>query len=191
MLPYLIVGTANGSKESNSSKSMGTEMRPGDNTKKSQIQLFMSWGNVLRLVITCFGVNTEGALQQVVDPLTDIHVKSWVTILQHDFLLKMLALFCSALQEKWVTSSVQMPGMFMKVIKEVKMMTSWIPTCFLMAWFWICVQRFSGFLSFWKFCCNSFLTCKHEVKVHSKALHLIKWTINLFSQPHQSSPLIV
>lgn len=76
------------------------------------------------MVITCFGVNTEGALQQVVDPLTDIHVKSWVTILQHDFLLKMLALFCSALQEKWVTSSVQMPGMFMKVIKEVKMMTS-------------------------------------------------------------------
>lgn len=39
---YLIVGTANGSKESNSSKSMGTEMRPGDNTKKSQIQLFIS-----------------------------------------------------------------------------------------------------------------------------------------------------
>lgn len=49
-----------------------------------------------------------------------------------------------------------------------------------MAWLRICVQRFSGFLSFWKSCCNSFLTCKHEVKVQSEALDLIKWTITFF-----------
>lgn len=34
MVNYLIVGTENGSNESNSLRSMGTEMRPGENHKK-------------------------------------------------------------------------------------------------------------------------------------------------------------
>lgn len=40
MINYPIVGTANGSKESNSLRSMGTEMRPGESHKKSQIEQF-------------------------------------------------------------------------------------------------------------------------------------------------------
>lgn len=45
-------------------------------------------------------MNAERTLQQVVNPFTDIHVKSRVAILQHDFFLKVMALFGSALQEK-------------------------------------------------------------------------------------------
>ena len=51
----------------------------------------------LDFVVTCFWMDTEGALQQVVHPFTDIHVKPRVTILKHDFFLKVLAFFSSAL----------------------------------------------------------------------------------------------
>lgn len=55
---------------------------------------------VCGLVVTCFWMDTEGALQQVVHPFTDIDIESWVTILQHDFFLKVLALLGSALQKR-------------------------------------------------------------------------------------------
>lgn len=51
-------------------------------------------------MLTGFGMDTEGALQQMVYAFTDIHIETWVTILQHDFFLKVLALFGSALEEE-------------------------------------------------------------------------------------------
>lgn len=51
-------------------------------------------------MLTGFGMDTEGALQQMVYTFTDIHIETWVTILQHDFFLKVLALFGSALEEE-------------------------------------------------------------------------------------------
>lgn len=45
-------------------------------------------------------MDTEGALQQVVHPFTDIYIEPWVTILQHDLFLKVLALLGSALEEE-------------------------------------------------------------------------------------------
>lgn len=56
--------------------------------------------HVSRLVVTCFWVDTEGTLKQVVDPFADVDIKPRVTVLQHDFLLKVLALFGSALLDK-------------------------------------------------------------------------------------------
>lgn len=49
-------------------------------------------------MLTCFGMHAEGALQQMVHPFTDIHIEPWVTILQHDFFLKVVALL--ALKEE-------------------------------------------------------------------------------------------
>lgn len=87
--------------------------------------------------------------------------------------------FAVACKRNGFISFVQMPGMFMKIMR-----TKWwqvqFPTCFLLAWLRIRVQRLSGFLSFWKSCCNSFLTCKHEVKVQSKASNLVKWKRDFF-----------
>lgn len=97
---------------------MGTEMRPGENHKKGQIRKFDILINPRWSAVTCFWVNTEGAFQQVVNPFTDIHVKSWVTILQHDFFLKMLPFFCSPLQEALITIVFQIPGMFMIIIRD-------------------------------------------------------------------------
>lgn len=44
-------------------------------------------------------MDTEGALQQVVQPFTDIHVEPGVTILQHYFFLKVLSLLAGTLEE--------------------------------------------------------------------------------------------
>lgn len=45
-------------------------------------------------------MDAEGALQQMVHPFTDIDIKPWVTVLQHDFFLKVVALLDSALEEE-------------------------------------------------------------------------------------------
>lgn len=62
-------------------------------------------------------MNAERTLQQVVNPFTDIHVKSGVAILQHDFFLKVMALFETALQEKKVQD---FSGTFQKMVKKKK-----------------------------------------------------------------------
>ena len=99
----LMVGTAKGSKVSNSLRSMGTEMRPGQSSKgKNYIKTVSlintpSTLNHIRSRLTCFGMDTEGALQQMVHSFTDVHIEPGVTILQHDLFLKVLALFGSAL----------------------------------------------------------------------------------------------
>lgn len=50
-------------------------------------------------MLTGFGMDTEGTLQQMVHPFTDVDVEPRVTILQHDLFLKVEALFGSALGE--------------------------------------------------------------------------------------------
>lgn len=103
IMTNLIVGTANGSKLSNSLRSMGTEMRPCQNvigTSFSKCPHLSSWSDVYRLVVTCFWVDTKGTLKQVVHPFADVDIKPRVTVLQHDFFLKVLALFGSALVDK-------------------------------------------------------------------------------------------
>lgn len=103
IITHLIVGTAKGSKLSNSLRSMGTEMRPGQSLKGisyGESQRLSPWSHLSRFVVTCFWMDTEGALQQVVHPFTDIYIKPRVTVLQHDFLLKVLALLAGALQDK-------------------------------------------------------------------------------------------
>jgi len=42
-------------------------------------------------------MNAERALQQVVDPLADVDVQAGVAVLQHDLLLKVLALLTGEL----------------------------------------------------------------------------------------------
>ena len=42
-------------------------------------------------------MNTEGALQQMINPFADIHIEPWVAVLQHDLFLKVLALLDSGL----------------------------------------------------------------------------------------------
>ena len=37
-------------------------------------------------------MNTEGTLQQMINPFADIHIEPWVAVLQHDLFLKVLAL---------------------------------------------------------------------------------------------------
>lgn len=82
--------------------SKGTEIRPG---VKKQSNRTTPWKAVtlphyIKSLLTCFWVDTEGALQQVVHTFTDIDIKPRVTILQHDFFLKVLALLGSALGKK-------------------------------------------------------------------------------------------
>lgn len=50
-------------------------------------------------MLTCFWVYAKGALQQMVHTFADIYIKPWVTILEHNFFLKVLALLGSALEE--------------------------------------------------------------------------------------------
>lgn len=102
-----MVGTANGSNVSNSLRSMGTEMRPvqGSNERSDSESVCgvvapPAGFDLITSVLTCFGVDAEGALQQMVHPFTDVHIQPRVTILQHDFFLKVLALFGSALREE-------------------------------------------------------------------------------------------
>lgn len=50
-------------------------------------------------LLTCFGMNAEGALQQVVDSFTDVNIEPRVTVLKHDLHLKVVALLGSRLVE--------------------------------------------------------------------------------------------
>lgn len=176
IMTNLIVGTAKGSKLSNSLRSMGTEMRPSQSLMGiscSERQHLSSWSHVSRLVFTCFWVDTEGTLKQVVDPFADVDIKPRVTVLQHDFFLKVLSLFGSALLDKRnapfiICVRVHIYPSAVQINKCQPYPTAFpveLHTCFLLAWSWIDFQRLSGFLSFWKSCCSSFLTCKHPVKV--------------------------
>lgn len=176
IMTNLIVGTAKGSKLSNSLRSMGTEMRPSQSLMGiscSERQHLSSWSHVSRLVVTCFWVDTEGTLKQVVDPFADVDIKPRVTVLQHDFFLKVLALFGSALLDKRnapfiICVRVHIYPSAVQINKCQPYLSEFpveLHTCFLLAWSWIDFQRLSGFLSFWKSCCSSFLTCKHPVKV--------------------------
>lgn len=134
----------------------------------------------MRFVVTCFWMDTERALQQVIHPFTDIHIEPWVTILQHDFFLKVLTPLGGALRGKKKTYIIHYACVFiispnavvfkeknkqLKVTQRPYVIRVELRTCFLMAWSLINFQRVSGFFSFWKSCCNSFLTCKHRVKV--------------------------
>lgn len=52
---------------------------------------------------------------------------------------------------------------------QLRLVVNWVElqTLFFLAWSSISFQRFSGFFSFWKYCCSSFLVCKHPVKVRT------------------------
>ncbi len=84
-------------------------MRPGQSSKEIIHSETLSAAILItslkiRSRLTCFGMDTEGALQQMVHPFTDIHIKTWVTVLQHDFFLKILAFLGSGLEERKIIS---------------------------------------------------------------------------------------
>lgn len=134
---------------------------------------------------TCFWVDAERTLQQMVHTFTDVHVEPWVTVLQHDFFLKVLSLLGRGL--KWETYrywAEDSPGeddrgrgaagerktkeetnFTQKKKKKPPKTSANRLTCFLLARSFTCLHRFSGFLSFWKSCCRSFRTCENPVKV--------------------------
>lgn len=129
--------------------------------------------HISRLVVTCFWVYTERTLKQVVHPFADIDIKPRVTVLQHDFFLKVLALFGSALLDKRNIPFIICVRIYPSAVQRNNCQPYPLAfpvefhTCFLLAWSRIDLQRCSGFLSFCKSCCRSFLTFKHPVKVRT------------------------
>ena len=104
--------------------------------------------------LTRFGMDAEGALQQVVDSFTDVHINPRVTVLPHDLLLKVMALGSRLVVESRVVNGSQacaydITTLLYCVITRLMSVFTVVWAWRLTRLFWTRVlnihQRFSGF----------------------------------------------